>query len=446
MKTLQRIGGGFLWLEPFWIALLAPSLLLRDLLWDPWVHPWLILALFAFWPFRLLFTGRLAPTTPVTWPAFCLLLWTPVGLINVIDWERSWHALGFIAFGVALLFALLNWPPAQRWPWLIAALLGIGGIGLALLGPMILPHLPQEFFIFSEELARSKPADLFNAGETINPNVLAGALLLPIPLLLALTLRFDMASRRWLPSLLLLPTLLIVAALLLAQSRGAYLALLVSLLLVITLRWPWAGVIFLVGGIAAGSVLSVDGVILLLEAIGSDGSVTSLSGRWEIWTRAVQAIGDFVLTGIGLDSFEYVIPALYPYVEIRSPIYHAHNLFLQVGVDLGLPGLLLYGWLWGAALWIFVTILRHGGALPVTEEAKPNHRRGRRSALHRQAALRLALASGGLCAIVAMVVHGMVDAVTWGTKLAFLSWLLLALAGALYLQAQQNDDDPQFDL
>ena len=45
-----------------------------------------------------------------------------------------------------------------------------------------------------------------------------------------------------------------------------------------------------------------------------------------------------------------------------------------------------------------------------------------------------------------MVVHGMVDAVTWGTKLAFLSWLLLALAGALYLQAQQNDDDPQFDL
>jgi hypothetical protein len=110
------------------------------------------------------------------------------------------------------------------------------------------------------------------------------------------------------------------------------------------------------------------------------------------------------------------------------------------------PGLLFYCWLWGAALWIFIAVLRTGGVLPDSEEINQHHRRGRRRALHRQAALRLALASGGLCAIVAMVVHGMVDAVTWGTKLAFLSWLLLALAGALYLQAQQSDDDPQFDL
>ena len=441
MKLLRMIGYGFLWLEPLWILSLAPSLLLRDLLWDPWVHPWLILALFAFWPFRLLFTGRLAPATPVTWPAFCLLLWTPIGLVNALTWEGAWHAIGYIALGLALFFALLNWFPTQRRPWLIAAFSGLGGIGLALLGPMILPRLPQEFFLFSEELARSKPTDLFNAGETINPNVLAGGLLLPIPLLTALALRFDMTRRRWLPPLLLLPALLILAALLLAQSRGAYLASFVSLLLVFTLRWPWAGVIFLIGAIAAGSVISLEGVVLLMEAIGSDGSVTSLSGRWEIWTRALQAIGDFALTGIGIDSFGVVIPALYPYVEIRNVIPHAHNLFLQVGVDLGVPGLLLYCWLWGAALWIFITILRNGGALPIVEETKIDSHHRRRRGLYRQAALRLALASGGLCAIVAMFIHGMVDAVTWGTKLAFLSWLLLALAGALYVQGQSVDDE-----
>lgn len=446
MKTLRMIGHGFLWLEPFWLALLAPSILLRDLFWDPWVHPWLILALFAFWPLRLLFTGRLAPPTPVTWPALCLLLWTPVGLVNAVNWERSWQAIGFIAFGIALLFALLNWPPTQRRPWLIAAFLGIGGLGLALLGPLILPDLSQEFFILSDELANSKPVDLFSTGETINPNVLAGGLLLPIPLLTALALRFDMARWRWLPPLFLLPTLLILAALLLAQSRGAYLAVFLSLLLVITLRWPWAGVIFLIGGVAAGAVLSAEGVVLLAEAIGSDGSVTSLTGRWEIWTRALQAIGDFALTGIGIDSFEQTIPTLYPYVEIHNAIPHAHNLFLQVGVDLGLPGLFFYCWLWGAALWIFISILRNGGTLPVVEDVKGRQRRGRRRSLHRQAAVRLALAAGGLCAIVAMLIHGMVDAVTWGTKLAFLSWLLLALAGALAWQEQQTDDEPAFDL
>jgi O-antigen ligase len=185
----------------------------------------------------------------------------------------------------------------------------------------------------------------------------------------------------------------------------------------------------------------MEGVVLLLEAIGSDGSVTSLSGRWEIWTRAGQAIVDFALTGIGFDSFALVIPALYPYVEIRSLVPHAHNLFLQVGVDLGAPGLLFYCWLWGAALWSFITVLRNGGALPIAEEATSHHRRGRRRMLHRQAALRQALAAGGLCATVAMFVHGMVDAVTWGTKLAFFSWLLLALAGALYVQEQQIDDE-----
>jgi putative inorganic carbon (HCO3(-)) transporter len=165
-----------------------------------------------------------------------------------------------------------------------------------------------------------------------------------------------------------------------------------------------------------------------MKSIGSDGSVTSMSVRWEIWTRAVQAIGDFALTGIGIDSFDLVIPNFYPYTENVEQIPHAHNLFLQVGVDLGVPGLLFYCWLWGTALWIFIAVLRTGGVLPDNEKINQHHRRGRRRSLHREAALRL------------------VDAVTWGTKLAFLSWLLLALAGALYLQVQQSDDDPQFDL
>lgn len=448
MKTLLKIGHGFLWLEPFWIALLAPSLLLRDLLWDPWVHPWLILALFLFWPFRLIIQRRLAPATPVTWPALSLLVWTPVGLLNSVNWESSWQAVGFVTLGAAFFFALLNWPPTQRWPWLIAALLGAGGVGLAFLGPMILPRLPQQFLLFSEELAKSKPADLFNAGETINANVLAGGLLLPIPLLTALALRFDLARRRWLPLLLLLPTSLPLAVLFLAQSRGGYVAVLVSLLLVVTLRWPWFGLVALVSAIAAGSVLSLNGIVLLLEAIGSDGSVTSVTGRWEIWTRALQAIGDFPLTGIGIGTFDLVIPALYPYVEIRNRIPHAHNLFLQLGVDLGVPGLLLFSWLWGAALWVFITVLFQQGQIAgLKEESTRRHgQRHRRRHQQQQAALRWALAAGGIGAVVALFLHGLVDAITWGTKLAFFPWLLLALAGTLYFQEHQSEYEPVFDL
>lgn len=444
MNLFQGLLRALLWVEPFWIAALAPSLLFRDLLWDPWVHPWLILALFLFWPLRLVVQHRLAPPAPLVWPALLLLLWTPVGLLKSVDWERSWQAIGFVALGIALLFALLNWPPAQRQPWLVAALIGLVGVGLALLGPAILPNIPQEFFIFSQDVTQSRPADFFNAGETINPNVLAGGLLLPIPLLTALALRTDWARRRWLPLLLLAPALLILAALLLAQSRGGYLAVTLSLLLVLILRWPWAGLVVLVAAVAAGSVLSWDGVRLFAEAIGTDGSITSTAGRLEIWERSFQAIGDYTLTGIGIGTFDLVIPVLYPYVELRKAIIpHAHNLFLQVGVDLGVPGLLLYLWLWGSVIWVLIQVLRsdNGEVAETVSSAGSRHaQRSQRRRQRRQVALRWALAAGVLASLVALLVHGLVDAVTWGSKLAFIAWMLFALAGLLYTPAHQPDE------
>ncbi len=449
METfLQKLGRGLLWLELFWIVALTPSLLFRDLLWDPWLHPWLILSLFLFWPLRLVVTRRIAPPSPLLWPAFLLLLWTPIGLLNSVDWERSWHAIGFVALGIALLFACLNWPPLARYPWLIAVMLGGIGIGLALLGPAILPDIPQKIFLFSEDLTTSRPADFFNAGETVNSNVLAGGLLLPIPLLAALGLRCNWLKRRWLPPLILIPTLVMLTTLLLVQSRGAYLAVALSLLIVVTLRWPWAGLIALIAGVAAGVALSLNGVLLFAAAIGSSGSITSLSGRWEVWERALQAFGDFILTGIGIGTFDLVIPALYPYIEIKNVIPHAHNLFLQIGVDLGLPGMLLYLWLFGSACWIFIDIVRNGGQLNTVEVSEPSSRRARQSQRHqlrRQAALRWALAVGGLAALVALLIHGLVDAVMWGTKLSFIGWLLFALAGALYTQEHQNNETT-FDL
>ena len=56
------------------------------------------------------------------------------------------------------------------------------------------------------------------------------------------------------------------------------------------------------------------------------------------------ALQDFVFTGIGIGNFNLVIPQLYPYITIPPgvDIPHAHNLLLQIGLDLGLPGLIAY--------------------------------------------------------------------------------------------------------
>jgi putative inorganic carbon (HCO3(-)) transporter len=415
---------------------------------------------------------RFAPTTPLNWPIFALLLWLPMGIWVATDGVRAWQATGFLALGLALYIAFLNWPPTQRRPWLLAAFIVGCGLLLTTIGPEILPSVPTEFFVFSEEVTKSKPIDYFGVGETINPNVLAGGLLWPIPLLVALAIRTSWARRRWLPPFLIILALPGFVTLVLVQSRGGYLALAVALMLVITLRWPWAGVAMSIAVVTTSLVLLWEGAPLFLEPFGSDGTVTSFSGRLDIWQGTLTALGDYGLTGVGLGNFDLVVPAYL--TTWTTSIPHAHNLFLQIAVDLGVPGVIFYGWLLVQTGIVLVQILRNDGY--VEEEAPPVKRR-RRSAmqatqlpaeppmrhraaslpppltplmamktdqqraqvyLRRWASLRWALAAGLCAAFGGMLVHGMVDAVSWGTKLAFMPWLLYALVALLWLQAEAS--------
>jgi putative inorganic carbon (HCO3(-)) transporter len=135
----------------------------------------------------------------------------------------------------------------------------------------------------------------------------------------------------------------------------------------------------------------------------------SLSGRPEIWSRAFYAIQDFPFTGAGLGTFRRVVNLLYPLFTI-SPTYdiaHAHDIFLQVALDLGLPGLIAYL----ACLWIAFVVAWHGA---------------RRSA----GAVR-SLALGLLAGLLALHVYGLTDAIALGAKPGVAFWLALGLIAAL---------------
>lgn len=58
-------------------------------------------------------------------------------------------------------------------------------------------------------------------------------------------------------------------------------------------------------------------------------------------------VADFPFTGAGMGTFNDVGALLYPFYEVNNP--GTHNWYLQVGVDLGIPGLItllvaLYQW------------------------------------------------------------------------------------------------------
>jgi putative inorganic carbon (HCO3(-)) transporter len=107
---------------------------------------------------------------------------------------------------------------------------------------------------------------------------------------------------------------------------------------------------------------------------------------------------------------------LYPLFTIDPTvdIGHAHNTFLQAGLDLGLPGLIAYLAIHISAFAMLASLWRHMNELPFPLP------------LSRAAVLGL---GGGLAA---HLLYGITDAVALGAKPGLLWWLLLALVAALF--------------
>lgn len=376
-----------------------------------------------FWPIRWLAGRRLSVRTAADWPIGGLILLIPVTL-----WATAWpevtrvQVLRLLA-GIALCYAVVNWAvtPA-RFRLALNGLLA-AGLGLALAGPLIggLPAARLPGFI-AAAAGRLPPA----LTAAVNPNVLAGALAVLAPLPWGLLLF------AW-PQLSRLERLLAASAGLAllgmavpTGSRGAWLGIAAAAGILIALRWRfgWAGLPLaaLAGGLAVWRL----GPARVAGTVMSSGALSGLDARVEVWSRALYMIQDFPFTGVGMGTFRQVANLLYPFFLVGpdAEIPHAHNLFLQVAVDLGLPGLIT----WLAAVFA------------VTAVAWQVYRWGRavgRSQGNGEPRPYLAgLAAGVLASQAALAVHGLTDAVTWGTRPAVLVWALwgLALAAARHTE------------
>ena len=96
---LARAGQRLAWLEPVWLTLLAPAILLPGRFWDVHLQPYFVVALFLFWPVRRLAYGRWTVPSPLTWPTLVLLAWTPVTIAVAMDRARAWEAAGYVRGG-----------------------------------------------------------------------------------------------------------------------------------------------------------------------------------------------------------------------------------------------------------------------------------------------------------------------------------------------------------
>ena len=338
---------------------------------------------------------------PLRWPLFLLALTAASGWL--ISSERPLAtifvgrlALGLLAFHAVLWF-VTGTSRLRLTLWVLTLILA--GVAVAAL---VGTRWPTAKLLPLDAIYRRLPTYLV---DTLHPNVAAAALvlLLPIPCVL-----FWDGLRRprptWAPWLCLAVIALTVVVLLLTQSRAAWLAL-TGMALVIAgrqVRRPWLRWLLI--------VLSGAAVGLLLWLVRNP-LATDWLDRQMVWAQGLAMLQDFGLTGIGPGSFGTLGPQLYPDFWMGDLAFvapHAHNLFLQVGVDLGVTGLVAFLALLLAAAASAWSAWRHGSA-PLVRSA----------------------AGALLLSLLALALDGMLDVGVWGTQGGFVAWLILGLAASL---------------
>ncbi len=371
-----------------------------------------------FWPLRRVAMGRWSVRTPLDVLLPLLLLMVPVALWASAVPEVTEEQVYRLLLGVALFYAVVNWattPARIRW-----AVRGTFVVALALVGLswVLVTEPPGKWQALPVQITLPPPPARLPPvlQDTVNPNVVAGYVVLFGGIMLAWGLMAG-TDVFWGERLLaLLGWGMFSVATVLLFSRGALMAMGAAWLLVLALSGRWGRrVLLIVGAMGALSL------ILLRQhppgwwlSLWGD-TFTSLLGRENIWVQAVALVQDFAFTGVGLGTFPHVVSVLYPSTIIRPQVVtHAHNLFLQVAVDLGLPGALAWGAMLMAVVWCAVDTYRHS-----------------------RGALRAA-GAGWLAMLTALVVHGSVDAVPWvHTRPAALLWALWGITVATWRVARQ---------
>ncbi len=393
----------------------------------------IVLAALAIVPIYLAFLFYRHPTARSLFnlPVLLLIVAVLLSLYASVDLRVSLPPLCGIFLALVILSTLVAHSQLVS-PTKILLLTWLIGLALALVTlatpepldkfavpPFITPRLPDAFAAAILALRE---------GRALNSNVAAGMLLLILPLNFvalrflprAMQFRSVKISFGVMRVTLLVSFALIVFAFVLAQSRSAFVGLSSALLFLLWMRFPTRRPLLML----ASSTLLLFAALALLQiraplpaSLLFDSDLTgNLPGREEIWTRSVALFQDFPLTGVGLGAFSSIANALYPFF-IHSPLApppHAHNLLLQVAVELGALGLIGYVGLLVAFVWC-IRFVYHRAVNPLERWTI------------------LALAAGML----AYQVYGLTDATGVGTRAGLLFWIALGAAGSMYARVKE---------
>jgi len=273
------------------------------------------------------------------------LPWLPLSLTPF----ESLSSLPPLIPPLAILAAILR-REAYRASWLAAAV--VGG-ALISIGLGALQATTGQFYLYEQSSVGSA------TGFFANGNFLGTLLLAAIAYLAALASRGRRGDRRFGPVLAAGPLLVILVGLVISRSLAAILLTLpVVLASVLLFGARKGGSRYLMGLVAAGTgILGLIG-FTSLPAVTDPNNAVSSATRTAIYRTTVVAITETFPFGSGAGSFPRVYAVHEQPADYQGAyVNHAHNDYLEVVLELGLPGLILLAWFlwwWGArtfAIW-----------------------------------------------------------------------------------------------
>ncbi len=421
---------------------------------------WLLLILPVLWLISLIAHQKVLPLTPLNGILLLFSVQILISLYATYDISISLPKISSLVFSIALFFALVKFSSGKKSILVTVLLFGIAGSAIAVLGFFGTSWATAKISAFNPiyallpSLSRLLPG--LSAG--FHPNEVAGVLgwVLPIWIIAAgwLIARAKIIHKtlKWFPHLLLIlmgliSSLLIGGVIFLTQSRSAYLGVLFSLVLIMVFalprKWRWVFLVAVVAGVVL--VVFFDAIPLFFNWLSNlfptsnlsinAYSFDTLNGRTKIWSRAIIAIQDFSFTGMGMNTFRYLVHQLYPLSPVIPNITpkdlgHAHNEILQSALDLGIPGMIAFLALNLSAIWMSVTTI-----LKLQKSS--------RRTLNNQTILMREfyqiVSIGLLAGFIGHFIYAITDAISLGAKPGFVFWILLSLVTSIYMKTKRRE-------
>ena len=393
----------WIWIEGILICLISLILLF------PYLSPiltavsLLLLALILILPI-LTHHRPILPVTPINLIILLWLIGVGVSVLVTADPDKTLPQFTRFIASLILFYGLVAIVQRRgQVTWLAYGLIGLGAL-FALMAPVTVAWHETKSFLIPNVIYQLFP---LLSPETIHPNTMASLMILLLPLPLAYFWRdFSQRKRSWLLWLLITGWMGLI--LLLTKSRGGYLAAVIGVLLVLWLmrrRWLAMALAGITAVAATWLLTAANTAVSTADVASGITDPGALEFRLGVWRIALWMMSDFSFTGAGMGAFNDVGMRLYPFADNGNP--GTHNIYLQMGVDLGIPGLIVY------LAWLLLALFMAWKTLKWAEKLADDDLR--------------TMMVGAFAGLIAYSAHGLIDNGLVWTLVSFVPWLVVAL-------------------